>query len=615
MCGICGYVSLRNVEHRKFEKMVDVLSHRGPDDRGIWECSNGKYSIALGHRRLSILDLSAAGHQPMSDESGRYHIVFNGEIYNYRELRKEISEFNVVSGTDTEILLYLYIKHGMGCLKYLNGMFAFAIYDMESNSLFMARDRMGKKPLYYYSYGEEFVFASELKSIMLYPFFIRKINKEVLVQYFSQNCILAPSTIFNDTCKLRAGEYLLWKDGAVDVKRYYSPIRSYFDEQICIEGDYTECKKKLKALLYDSVEKRLIADVPVGTFLSGGIDSTLITAITSDIRGDKGVDTFTIGFSDKEFDESVFAAESAKLLGTRHHERIMSTNDMLEMLTDIATYYDEPFADYSQLPTMLVSKFARESVTVVLSGDGGDELFAGYSNIDTISKLKKYDLILGLMRLLTPSAVVDLINSDIGRIILDKKQGIEKIQYYAKIRERLAKEILIYNSGSGIINDQEIAGISDWKQQRMLLDISRYLPDEIMTKTDRASMRFSLEMRCPILDYRIVELSMRIPMKYKYNNQIKKYILKDILYDYIPPKMMARPKKGFGAPVRAWLTNELRGELDRYLAPRFIEEQGIFNSAGVRRLYELFRKRKENSTTQLMWSYYVFQLWCETYDI
>ncbi len=614
MCGICGYISKENIDRVALESMTDRLKHRGPDDKGVWFANNILgYNIGLGHRRLAVIDCTHAGHQPMTDSSGRYHIVFNGEIYNYRELRQKCGYNSYTSDSDTEVLLNTFIRYGKKCLDLLNGMFAFAVYDSQENALFIARDRMGEKPLYYFKDGDHFAFASELKSIIDYPLFVKSINRDVLVQFFAQNCILPPNTIFENTYKLGAGEYLIWKDGIVTIGKYYSPIDEYFNGLRYKKSDYKTYKKELKELLYDSIDKRLVADVPVGTFLSGGIDSTLVTAIAADIRCDKGIDTFSIGFEDSEYDESQSAAQSAKMLRTRHHEKIMSEEDFFEMLSDLTTYYDEPFSDSSQLPTMLVSRFARESVTVALSGDGGDELFAGYSNIDTINKLKKLDWILTPARSIIPSWMSGRFPKDSVRVLLEKKQGLEKIQYYAKIRENLAKQIILQNETRGVIDLPEIEHVQDWLQKRMLLDMTTYLPDEIMTKTDRASMRFALELRCPILDHRIVNYSMRVPIEYKYRRGIKKYILKDILYEFLPEEMMNRPKKGFGAPIYKWMTNELYSELKEYLEAGFIYEQGLFNYKRIRSFYERFRTRNEESLTQVMWSYFVFQRWWNEY--
>ncbi len=617
MCGICGFITKRNIADAAFDGMVDSLIHRGPDDRGTYRTqTSDDWNIALGHRRLSILDCSPNGHQPMRDKSSRYIIVFNGEIYNFSEIKTNLHEFEFTSTSDTEVLLYAYIKYGTDCLQHLNGMFAFAIYDKLENTLFMARDRMGEKPLYYFYDGEQLVFASELKAIIKYPYFTKTINKDVLIQYFSQSCILPPNTIFENTFKLSAGQSLLWKDGRIETKTYYSLVDSYFQGKENQIADYASCKKQLKDLLYDSIEKRLVADVPVGTFLSGGIDSTLVSAIANDIRSDSKIDTFTIGFNEKEFDESSFAKQSAKHLGTRHHEQIMSEDALFEMLADLTTYYDEPFSDSSQLPTMLVSKFAREHVTVVLSGDGGDELFAGYSNIDTLTKLKKLDAILTPARAIIPNGLYNNLNSDATKILLGKMHGQEKIQYYAKLREGIAKGIINTDSQSesfkGTISNARIAN-EPWLQQRMLFDMTSYLPDEIMTKTDRASMRFSLEMRCPMLDHRIVDFAMRVPMEYKYRDGIKKYILKDILYDYIPKEMMDRPKKGFGVPIGKWLNNELSSQLNKSMAKEFVAEQGLFDHSEIQKLADRAKKYGQTSDTQVLWGYYVFQAWYEKY--
>lgn len=617
MCGICGCITRNRIEHDVFDKMVDSMIHRGPDDRGTWYyCEKSGYNISLGHRRLSILDLSTNGHQPMVDMTQRYCIVFNGEIYNYRELLNEVSEYNLCSTSDTEVLLYLYVKYGEKCVDYLNGMFAFAIYDIVDNSLFMARDRMGEKPLYYYVDKQDIVFASELKPIMNYPVFHKEINEDILVQYFSQNAILPPNTIFKNTFKLAAGECATWKNGELDVKKYYSPINSYFENSNKSECSYTEYKTELKNLIIDSVEKRLIADVPTGTFLSGGIDSTLISAVANEVKASDRIDTFSIGFADKRFDESIFAKESAKYLGTRHHEKIMNEGDLMSTLEDLVKYYDEPFSDASQLPTMLVAQFARENVTVTLAGDGGDELFAGYSSNDTLRTLRKLDPILSPMRTIVPSVVSNSLTRDRDRILFGKKSGVEKIQYCTKLREEMAKAILLHKSDvNGTVYDNQIAMIEDWTQQRMLYDMISYLPDEIMTKTDRASMRYSLEMRAPLLDHRIVDYSMQIPLKYKYKGDVKKYILKDILYDYIPEEMMNRPKQGFAAPIYRWLNNELWDDLTRYTSKDFLSKQRIFDYEAVQQLLKRFKKRDESTTTQVVWGLFVFQMWYRSFGL
>ena len=611
MCGICGLLTRNNISNEIFNKMVDALEHRGPDDRGVWYSTTNEWNIKLGHRRLSIIDCSLNGHQPMVDESGRYTIIFNGEIYNYRELIEKVKEFNFKSSSDTEVLLYLFIKYGYECLDLINGMYALAVYDKNENRLFIARDRMGKKPLYYFINEDNFVFASELKSFLLYPFFTKKINRNVLAQYFSQNCILPPNTIYENTYKLQAGEYLIWENGVVRKQKYYSPIKSYLESTDFRIESYEDCKNELKKLLYDSIEKRLLADVSVGTFLSGGIDSTLVTAIANDIRSGRKLDTFTIGFSEKKYDESEYASNTAQYLGVNHHERIMSENDLLFMLEDLTSYYDEPFSDASQLPTMLVSKFAREKVTVILSGDGGDELFAGYSNIDTLSFLKKYDTALSLTRKILPQKIIKGLNNDKLRILFENKQGQEKLQYYAKLRENIANSFLKI-CGNGTVKDSSLEH-EDWLQQRMLFDLTTYLPDENLTKVDRGTMRFSLEARCPLLDARIVDFSMKIPFEYKYNKGIKKYILKDILYDYVPKEMMDRPKKGFNVPIYKWLRTVLESELEQYLDKRFVENQGLFKYQELIKFAEGFKNKEQVSNTQIMWSYFVFQRWYKQY--
>ncbi|AOZ95501.1 asparagine synthase (glutamine-hydrolyzing) [Butyrivibrio hungatei] len=620
MCGICGYLSPQKISSDNLWIMNNAMIHRGPDDGGIYEYeADCGYYIGLAQRRLSIIDLSEAGHQPMIDRSGNYIIVYNGETYNHEKLKNKLVKkgYSFKSKSDTEVLLYLYIEFGTKMLDMMDGMFAFAIYDKKKEELFLARDRAGEKPLYYYSHDHDFVFSSELKPIMLYPSYSKKICKKVIKQYLVHNTVLPPYTIFENTYKLEKGQYMIWKKGELNVVNYYDTVHSYQKLSECIEEDYNRCKKELKELLYASVEERLIADVPVGCFLSGGIDSTLVSAIAKDIKGE--LDTFCIGFEDTKLNEAIYAQQSAKYLGTHHHEMIMREEELMEMLDDVCIYYDEPFADSSQLATMLVSKYAKKYVTVALSGDGGDEFFAGYSKNDKLTQLLKYRKLFSPLRMIDTSLIQDIF-SLIGKEELSSLLWMEddsRLYQGEEYKRSKVADLIMCDSAidyvNPIINAKGLNEIDNILQRRMLLDIMTYLPDEVLVKTDRASMKYSLELRTPLLDQQIMEYSFRIPIEYKYRNGEKKYILKDILYEYVPKEMMNRPKTGFGVPIKDWLLGPLYTKLMNYCKESALKIQGLFDSNGVKKLIMLTKTSDSYRYQATLWCFFVFQMWYQEY--
>lgn len=615
MCGICGYISTKEIGVSELQKMNDSMYHRGPNDAGVYQTQIGDNFLGLAQRRLSILDLSEKGHQPMFDEQKSCAIVFNGEIYNFLEIRAELEKkgYSFSSGCDTEVVLKAYIEYGEAFLQHLNGMFAIAIYDFKQNILLLARDRLGKKPLYYYQKENTLVFASELKPIMLYPYFRKQIRTDIIARYLVRSTIIPPDTIFENTYKLRQGEYLIYHDGKVDKKVYWNLLDKWEEGQRKPEEDYTACKKELKRLLYDAVERRLIADVPTGSFLSGGIDSTLISAMANEIKPG-GIDTFSIGFEIPKYDESPYARESAKYLGTKHHEMIMSEKQLLEVLTDLPKYYDEPFADSSQLPTMLVSQFAKKNITVALSGDGGDEFFCGYVAYDELGMMQKLEPYLNIVRTCTSERFVNrIVPEERLHALINNRDKRYKIQLLPVMREELASQLLADPQTSAKYEQESLISAKDWKEKGMLLDMMTYLPDEILTKMDRASMRYSLEVRCPILDYRILEYSFRIPMRYKYHKKEKKHILKDILYDYVPKEMMERKKQGFAAPVSKWLREDLHEKLMRYADKDILKRQGIFVPDKVHELIGLAEKSDRYLYQSVLWGFMIFQMWYQEY--
>lgn len=394
MCGICGYISRKRIGIQTLEKMNDSMLHRGPDDSGAvqLEASDG-YTVGMGHRRLAIMDLSSMGHQPMFSLDNNVCIVYNGEIYNFCELKIELQlrGYNFISQCDTEVVIAAYQEWGIDCFERFNGMFAIAIWDQKKEKLILARDRMGKKPLYYFINDRgDFVWASELKPIMAFPDFKRNIRTELIASYLCRNYIKAPDTIFENTYKLEPGQYIVWYKGEISKFYYWCVVEKYQMLKNSRKMDFNVAKDELRRLLLDSVNKRMLADVPVGVFLSGGIDSTLVASIAQVERKER-VRTFTIGFNEKEQNEAAYAKQIARYLGTDHTEFYLEQNDLLSLIDQIPIYYDEPFADSSQIPSMLVAELAKEKVSVVLSGDGGDELFCGYGSYDNLVIAQRAD--------------------------------------------------------------------------------------------------------------------------------------------------------------------------------------------------------------------------------
>lgn len=613
MCGICGYVGKKLIPKKILVEMNDTMYHRGPNDSGIWEKQKAEYGVGFAQRRLAILDLSELGHQPMVSSDGKIVITYNGEVYNFVELRDELKRlgYQFKSNCDTEVIIAAYQQWDCDCFAKLNGMFAIAIYDEEKDCVVLARDRVGKKPLYYYKEGADFVFASELKPIMKYPFFSKDINYNVIGQYMCNKCISSPDTIFCNTYKMKPGSYLIYRNGEIQTYQYWDLIKIHQNTKRNIDN-LDEAKSQLKELLRDSVSKRLVADVPVGTFLSGGIDSTLISAVAQEIS-DCPIDSFTIGFYDKERNEAPYATEIAKHLGTNHHEMYMKEEQILQMLQQLPTYYDEPFSDSSQLPSMLVSKMAAENVTVALSGDGGDELFCGYKMYDWTWIAQHFDF-LGAMESKMPwnKAILGHLPTEF-RAFIQNRNKEWKCQLYIDVMIEEAKQILLSDVTNVKFDCEKEILTSNWQEKRMVLDMVTYLPDDILTKMDRASMKYSLEVRCPLLDYRIPEWSFQVSHDLKYHHFEKKYLLKELTYEYVPKELLDRPKKGFGVPLRKWLRTVLKQEILYLSEPAKLKKQGIFNPEGIAELITKQEKSDKIVYSSLLWSFYVFQKWFQTY--
>lgn len=631
MCGICGYISKKRITLEQLRAMNDTMYHRGPDDSGeeIYEMAGG-WQVGFAQRRLSILDLSALGHQPMHSPNDRICVVYNGEIYNFKELKAELADYSFRSDCDTEVIIAAYLKWGIRCIERFNGMFAIALYDRETEKIYLVRDRIGKKPLYYWYENGNLVFASELKPIMKYPGFAGEIESRVLSRYLFQQYINAPESIYKQVYKVEPGAVLKFHKGQIKTWKYWDIKQVYHNAQAEVIDDYEEAKKQLKDLLKKSVKMRMIADVPLGSFLSGGYDSTLITALAQECS-DRPVRTFSIGFHEEKYNEAKYAKAVAEHLGTNHTELYIGEKDMFDLVESIPKYYDEPFADSSQIATMMVSKLAREYVTVALSGDGGDEFFCGYNIYENVKQAQMLDSLGGMVHGLCclpglkQMHVEDRLPFKV-RVIAGNRGRESKTQFgagnYITKAKAMVKELAEQTGQEALpihYLTESSYGVKDWQIRRMLLDMDTYLPGDILCKVDRAAMKYSLESRCPILDKEVMECSFRIPHKYKYEGGSKKYILKDITYDYVPKQLLERPKVGFGVPLDQWLRGPLREQLLDYSSYDYLKKQDIFDAKYVSDLIGSYIKTGDAGPatganySKLTWSFFVFQQWYQAY--
>lgn len=628
MCGICGFISKKSITIEQLKAMNDTMYHRGPNDSGeeIFAAEGGYY-VGLAQRRLSILDLSSLGHQPMHSRNERVIISYNGEIYNFLELREELKDYPFQSHCDTEVILAAYLTWGISCVDRFQGMFAISLFDRETNELYLVRDRIGKKPLYYWLDDGNLVFASELKPIMEYPGFPKQIRKDVIKRYMFQQCINEPDAVFQDVYKVVPGQivrFTVTQTGSrVDKWKYWDIATVYQRKKQEPVGSYEEAKEELKDILRDSVRKRMIADVPLGAFLSGGYDSSLVTALAQE-AGKEPVKTYSIGFHEEKYNEAKYAKEVADYLGTKHTEMYIDEKTMFDLVESIPKYYDEPFADSSQIPTMLVSELASRDVTVVLSGDGGDEFFCGYNIYDSVAKAQKLDglgrLTYGVCNLpgLRQMRLIERLPFAV-QVVAGNHDRQTKTQIGGSSYIRAIDHMLPESGVPFKYPIEEKYGEKNWQERRMLLDEETYLPGDILCKVDRASMKYSIESRCPILDVNVMEYSYRLPHSYKYANGVKKRILKDIAYDYIPKELLDRPKVGFGVPLDKWMRGSLKEQLTDMCSIEYLKKQGIFNAEYVHSfLHEYLRTGDKGPATgsnfsKTAWSFFAFQLWYQTY--
>ena len=640
MCGIVGFKTNQDfgLYRENLGEAVSCLAHRGPDDAGLFFSEED--GVGLGHRRLSVVDLSTAGHQPMSTKDGKVQIVHNGEIYNFKEIRSILEGYghSFHSNTDTEVVLKSYLQWGIDCLSRFIGMFAFVLWDGRNRSLFLARDRLGIKPLYYCFHERTLLFASELKAMMAFRDFKRDIDMDAIPLFLHYQYIPAPRTIFKNTYKLLPGHYLIYDNRALNIYSYWAFPDKVEDKNHFTLQEENEILGELDHLLTRAVSDCLVSDVPLGALLSGGIDSSMVVALMQKVNP-APVRTFSIGFREPEYNEAPWASKVANHLGTEHTEFYVTPKEAMDVIPRLPEIYDEPFADSSAIPTYLVSSLARSQVTVALSGDGGDEQFSGYVRYWTTQAMatsfqrlpSSIRRALGMLFKKIPPLWVEKCYLPWREFLPqrfrvanfpDKWQKLITLMGKTEVQELYRMTICLWSEaelyrilGESLPKSQfeEIfLQTEGWPllSRLMRVDQKTYLPDAMLTKVDRSSMAASLEVRVPLLDHRVVEYTTKLPDSLKYRNGEGKYILRRLLSRYVPSDMFERPKMGFGVPIDKWFRNELKDLLLDYLSPERLKKEGIFDQ------YLVEEKIKEHLLGEVnhqyrLWSLLMWEMWRE----
>lgn len=639
MCGITGLL-LRGTSSGSLgldqicNRMSNSLQHRGPDGGAAW--IDVEAGIGLGHRRLSIIDLSASGDQPMVSANGRWVIVYNGELYNTEELRAEISLIPYRGHSDTEVILEGCALWGVeATVRKLNGIFAFAIWDRQDRTLYLVRDRLGVKPLYWGMAGRSLVFGSELKALRNHPDFAADIDRDALAAYMRFAYVPAPLTIYKGIRKLKQGAILTVASGREPVETIYWSMRDVVQTGLRTRLTLSDADAiaELDALLRDAVGRQMVSDVPLGAFLSGGVDSSTVVALMQ-AQSAQPVCTFSIGFNEKGYDEAGYARAVAQHLGTRHTELYMDDNHARDVIPRLPQIYDEPFSDSSQIPTFLVSELTRRHVTVSLSGDGGDELFAGYNRyLLADSWWRRIDRVPTGLRKGLAGGIVSMPPQVWNRLLPEmiRRRGItgERLHKLASILGGTAEDLYLTlvsqwnDPGALVIGGRETLGPFDDDpadhlpldhiERMQYLDTITYLPDDILTKVDRASMAASLEARVPLLDHRVVEYAWRLPMSFKLRGRESKWLLRQVLYRYVPQALIDRPKMGFGIPIDSWLRGPLRDWAEHLLDSRRLRDEGYIRPRPVREKLDAHLSGAGNFQYPL-WTVLMFQAWLEHHN-
>lgn len=639
MCGLAGFYSSQSLNFDPQDtllKMGSALKHRGPDDSGTW--FDSEQGIGLAHQRLSVIDLSKEGRQPMPSNNGRFVISYNGEIYNFPEIKAELQKLDFTSWrgrSDTEVIIAAIEHWGLQeALTRFRGMFAFALWDKKDKALHLVRDRMGIKPLYYGWAGSTLIFGSELKALTAHPKFEGEIDREAVALLMRFGYVPAPKSIYSKVYKLPPGNILTVTSNSEDLKQYWS-FREIAERGVenPFSGSLEDALQQLETLLNEAVKIRMVSDVSLGAFLSGGVDSSVIAAMMQQ-NSDRPVKTFSIGFEEKEFDEAPFAKKIANHLGTDHLELYVTSQDALSVVPKLSTIFDEPFADPSQIPTFLLSNLTREKVTVSLSGDGGDELFCGYNryfvwkNIWNKIKNVPYPIRKSVSSLisLVPNSIFSSAGKPLGktksargRLNLERvmrffncleSKGPEGL-YLQGLSHWVGPESIVMNCKEPKTQLTEFSRWGDFKEpelKMMFIDSLTYLPDDILTKVDRASMSVGLEVRVPLLDHKLVEFGWGLPFRMKNFESQSKWILKKLLHRYVPEDLVDRPKMGFGVPIDSWIRGPLREWAEELLSESAIREEGFLNASVVSRKWQEHLSGKWN-WQYFLWNVLMFQSW------
>lgn len=628
MCGIAGFIDFKKQSNEEIlAKMSCAVPHRGPDGQGVYLATESDAQIGFGHRRLSIIDLSTSANQPMHYNG--LHMIFNGEIYNYNEIRNDLIArgHHFQTHSDSEVILHSYEEWGEKCIEQWRGMFAIAIYDERKQEIVFIRDRAGVKPFYYYWHEGLFLFSSELKSLQAHPRFKKELNREAVASFIQYGYVSHPHCIFNYTAKLSPGHLMRL---SLNTKEY--SIRQYWNVYDCynkpkLDISLEEATVQTEKVLSEAFQLRMVADVPVGVFLSGGYDSSCVTALLQKESNEK-IKTFTIGSTDPKLNEANFAADIAKHLGTDHTEYYCTAKEALDIIPELPFYYDEPFADSSAIPTILVSRLAKKQVTVALSADAGDEIFAGYNRYDYVSRYgNKLNAIPRPVRKLAVAAMERISSESIPFLRnkynfhsrYDKLKNLLQDPSPSEMLKNLSQ--VFNNKDIGLLFAQPVAELNtahstnelneafyDPLSYMMAVDYQTYMVDDILQKVDRATMSVSLEGREPFLDQHIIEWAAQLPTDYKYRQGEKKYILKQVVHKYIPKEMMERPKMGFGIPVETWLAGELKELVFEYLSSSALAQHGLFNEAYIKQLLNEFYNGRTEKHLKI-WYLLMFQMW------
>jgi asparagine synthase (glutamine-hydrolysing) len=611
LCGLTGFVGPGDTS--SIVAMTKALGHRGPDSSGI---INPTKDLYLGHTRLSIVDLSTTGQQPMWSHNGRFCIVLNGEIYNFKTLGQKLTR-DWRGSSDTEVVLEAISEWGIqNALEQFVGMFAFALYDKIEKKIYLARDRFGEKPLYYANMGEHFIFGSELKSLISHPSFNKIILREALSAYFKYNYVPAPLSIYENTFKLRPAHFIEFD---LESKKYSE--KRYWELSVnpIFKGSYTTAVDELEQRLKVTIREQMRSDVSIGAFLSGGIDSSAIVALMQNMSS-QPVKTFSIGFYDKKYNEAEYAKKVAEYLKTDHTEMYVTADDALRVVPNLFSIYDEPFSDSSQIPTYLVSAITKKHVTVALSGDGGDEVFGGYSRYFTAPQiLNKFKYIPSSFRSLAAKGITSISPQSWDKVLPFPGDRMHKFATVLGLntKEEVYNRLITHweNHENPVLSNELIPEYKldpnlSFEESMMFLDTMTYLPDDILVKVDRAGMSVSLESRIPFLDHRIVEFAWTLPLHYKVRNGTGKRILKDVLYKHVPRELIDRPKKGFSVPLEHWLRKELKDWAISLLDEKKIKEAGLLNYDIIKLKWDEHQSGVRN-WQYLLWDVLMFQDWYE----